>query len=76
MAVTKPKVLLIYPPISKMDRYGSELGVFGGKQIPLGLFCLAAYLRKQGYPVQAVDAEVEQRMKELEVRLKELEKEG
>ncbi|HPM83092.1 MAG TPA: cobalamin B12-binding domain-containing protein, partial [Candidatus Anammoximicrobium sp.] len=49
--------MLVYPPISKMDRYGSELGVFGGKQIPLGVFCLAAYLRQQGYSVQAVDAE-------------------
>lgn len=57
MVLTKPRVLLVYPPISKMDRYGSELGVFGGKQIPLGVFCLAAYLRQQGYSVQAVDAE-------------------
>jgi anaerobic magnesium-protoporphyrin IX monomethyl ester cyclase len=57
MAVSLPKVLLVYPPISKMERYGSELGVFGGKQIPLGLFCLAAYLRQQGYPVHALDAE-------------------
>lgn len=48
---------MVYPPISKMDRYGSELGVFGGKQIPLGVFCLAAYLRQQGYAVQALDAE-------------------
>jgi len=57
MAASMPRVLLVYPPISKMDRYGSELGVFGGKQIPLGIFCLAAYLRKQGYAVQALDAE-------------------
>lgn len=57
MTAIKPKVLLVYPPISKMDRYGSELGVFGGKQIPLGVFCLAAYLRQQGYSVQALDAE-------------------
>ena len=51
------KVLLVYPPISKMERYGSELGIFGGKQIPLGVFCLAAYLRQRGYPVHALDAE-------------------
>lgn len=57
MTTTTPNVLLVYPPVSKMDRYGSELGVFGGKQIPLGVFCLAAYVRQQGYSVQALDAE-------------------
>jgi radical SAM superfamily enzyme YgiQ (UPF0313 family) len=57
MVASLPSVLLVYPPISKMERYGSELGVFGGKQIPLGLFSLAAYLRRQGYRVQALDAE-------------------
>ena len=57
VTTAKPSVLLVYPPISKLDRYGSELGVFGGKQIPLGVFYLAAYLRQLGYPVQALDAE-------------------
>jgi len=69
MTTTKPKVLLVYPPISKMDRYGSELGVFGGKQIPLGVFCLAAYLRQQGYEASAVDAEARELTNDDIVRL-------
>lgn len=50
-------VLLVYPPISKMERYGSGLGLFGGNQIPLGIFYLASYLRKNGVPVHAIDGE-------------------
>ena len=51
------KVLLVYPNISRNERYRGRLGAFGGKQIPLGLFSLAAFLRQQGYRVDAVDAE-------------------
>lgn len=53
------KITLLYPPISKEERYGSSLGSAGGRQIPLGLFYLAAYVRKHGYEVQAIDAEAE-----------------
>ena len=50
-------MLLVYPPISKMERYGSGLGLFGGNQIPLGIFYLASYLREHGVPVHAIDGE-------------------
>jgi len=53
----KSKVLLVYPNIAKAERYRGNLGVFAGKQIPLGLFYLAAYLRKNGCRVEAIDAE-------------------
>ena len=52
-----PRLLLVYPPILKAERYGSKLGIFGGKQIPLGLFYLAAYVRQNGFAVEALDAE-------------------
>lgn len=53
------KVFLVYPPISKAERYSSEIGNSGGDQIPLGIFCLAAYLRSRGIEVDVVDAEAE-----------------
>ena len=53
----KSKVLLVYPNITKAERYRGNLGIFAGKQIPLGLFYLAAYLRKHGCRVDAIDAE-------------------
>jgi anaerobic magnesium-protoporphyrin IX monomethyl ester cyclase len=53
----KPKLLLVYPPITRMERYGSNLGLFGGRQIPLGLYSLAAYARREGYDAHALDAE-------------------
>jgi anaerobic magnesium-protoporphyrin IX monomethyl ester cyclase len=53
----RSRLLLVYPPITKMERYGSNLGIFGGKQIPLGLYYLAAYVRENGFVVQALDAE-------------------
>ncbi len=55
----KIKLLLVYPPITKHERYGSNLGIFGGKQIPLGIFYLAGYVRKHGYEVDAIDAEAQ-----------------
>jgi len=53
----KSRVLLIYPPISKQERYSSEIGASGGNQIPLGVFYLAALLRQNGYPVDVIDGE-------------------
>ena len=53
----KSRVLLVYPNITKAERYRGNLGIFAGKQIPLGLFYLAAYLRKHGCRVDAIDAE-------------------
>ncbi|OGW46083.1 MAG: hypothetical protein A2Y66_00525 [Nitrospirae bacterium RBG_13_41_22] len=51
------RVYLLYPPISKMERYSSEVGSVGGEQIPLGIFYIASYLRKNGYAVSVTDAE-------------------
>ncbi len=53
----KNKVFLVYPPISKQERYSSDIGASGGNQIPLGIFYLAAYLREQGRTVRVIDAE-------------------
>ncbi|MBN1865108.1 MAG: radical SAM protein [Victivallales bacterium] len=51
------KIYLLYPPISKFERYSSDLGSVGGEQIPLGIFYLASFLRENGYEVAARDAE-------------------
>lgn len=51
------RVLLVYPPISKQERYSSEIGASGGNQIPLGVFYLAAELRRHGHPVNVIDGE-------------------
>lgn len=53
------KVSIIYPPISREERFGTSLGHSGGRQIPLGIFYLAAYVRKHGHTVQVIDAEAE-----------------
>jgi anaerobic magnesium-protoporphyrin IX monomethyl ester cyclase len=51
------RVLLIYPPISIQERYSSDIGHAGGKQMPLGIYYLAAYLRKGKHDVRVIDAE-------------------
>lgn len=51
------RVFILYPPISKMERYGSEVGNAGGNQIPLGIFYLGSYLRSLGHKVRVADAE-------------------
>lgn len=53
------KIYLLYPPISKMERYSSEIGNAGGQQIPLGMYYIASYLRKYNYEVKVTDAEAE-----------------
>lgn len=53
------KITILYPPISKEERYSSSLGSSGGRQIPLGIYYLAAYVRQCGHEVQAIDAEAE-----------------
>jgi anaerobic magnesium-protoporphyrin IX monomethyl ester cyclase len=53
------KVLLLYPPISRMERYSSAIGSAGGQQIPLGVLYLASSLTEAGYLVEVIDAEVE-----------------
>jgi len=51
------RILLVYPPISKQERYCSAIGNAGGNQIPLGVFYLAAYLRQNGHEVCVIDGE-------------------
>jgi anaerobic magnesium-protoporphyrin IX monomethyl ester cyclase len=53
----KKKVYILYPPISKMERYSSDVGSVGGEQLPLGIYYLASYLRENGYAVAVTDAE-------------------
>lgn len=57
--------ILIYPPISRAERYSSKfLGAAGGSQVPLGVLYIASYLEKMsqkspedGYSVKFIDAE-------------------
>jgi radical SAM superfamily enzyme YgiQ (UPF0313 family) len=51
------RVLLVYPPISKRERYCSAIGSAGGNQTPLGVFYLAAYLRQHEHEVEVIDGE-------------------
>jgi anaerobic magnesium-protoporphyrin IX monomethyl ester cyclase len=51
------KVLLVYPPITLLERYSSDIGNSGGRQIPLGIYYLAAYVRKAGHEVHVIDGE-------------------
>jgi radical SAM superfamily enzyme YgiQ (UPF0313 family) len=53
------RVFIVYPPLSKMERYSSKLGSVGGEQLPLGIYYLASYLRNNGYEVKVCDAEAE-----------------
>lgn len=54
-----PKIMFVYPPITVQERYSSSIGNSGGKQIPLGIYYLASYMRSKGYEVMAIDAETE-----------------
>lgn len=51
------KIMLLYPPISVLERYSSAIGHSGGKQIPLGVYYLASYLRQAGHEVDVIDGE-------------------
>ncbi len=51
------RVLLVYPPISKLERYSSSIGNSGGNQMPLGVYYLASYLRDRGHDVAVIDGE-------------------
>ena len=52
----KIHVLLINPPSTISERYGrKDLGDVGGDMIPLGIACLAAYLRDKGFGVGVLD---------------------
>lgn len=51
------KLFLVYPPISLWERYSSDIGHAGGRQIPLGVYYLAACMRQAGHDVCVVDGE-------------------
>ena len=51
------KVYILYPPISKQERYSSAVGSVGGNQIPLGIYYLASFLSDNNYSVEVCDAE-------------------
>ncbi len=53
------RILLIYPPISMQERYSSDIGYSGGKQMPLGVYYLASYLRWAGHLVSVIDGEAQ-----------------
>ena len=52
------RISIIYPPISARERYSSDIGNSGGKQIPLGIYYLASFMRSKNYDVQVTDGEV------------------
>ncbi len=53
------KILLIYPPISLRERYSSDIGHSGGRQIPLGVYYLASYARRAGHDARVIDGEAQ-----------------
>ena len=52
------KISIICPPFSEKERFDSDLGNSAGKQIPLGIYYLASFMRSKGYDVQVIDAEI------------------
>lgn len=55
--ISNKRVLLLYPPVSKFERYSSEIGNAGGEQIPLGIYYIASFLSQYDYQVSVVDGE-------------------
>jgi radical SAM superfamily enzyme YgiQ (UPF0313 family) len=51
-------ILLINPPLEAEKRYGRGLSLLGSYVPPLGLGCIASYLREAGYSVSILDAEI------------------
>ncbi|MEI6348624.1 MAG: radical SAM protein [Bacteroidota bacterium] len=58
MKLDNNKIYFLYPPISKQERYSSDIGNAGGEQIPLGVYYLASFIRQYNYEVKITDAEV------------------
>jgi anaerobic magnesium-protoporphyrin IX monomethyl ester cyclase len=54
------KIMLVYPPISLWERYSSDIGHSGGRQIPLGVYYLASYVRQGGHEVRVIDGEAQE----------------
>jgi len=53
------KLLLLNPPITRLERYGADIGNIAGSQMPLGISYLAAFLNKHGFTCDILDAEHE-----------------
>ena len=54
------KITLVNPPITSVERYGGRnMSDIGGHQAPLGLCYLAAFLEREGFEVDLIDAEAE-----------------
>ena len=60
MTIRRPKLLLVYPPITPRERYSSAIGASGGRQIPLGIYYLAAFTGRHGFKTDVIDAEATQ----------------
>lgn len=58
MLKNMPKTILINPPYSLEDRYGSQMKTFGAISEPMGLAYLANSLEREGFPVEILDAQV------------------
>ena len=51
------KTILINPPFSLEDRYGSQIKAFGALTEPMGLAYIASSLERGGFPVEILDAQ-------------------
>ena len=50
-------IMLIYPPIGVEERYARKVGKkIGGDLPPLGIACLAAFVREHGFEADVVDS--------------------
>lgn len=58
MFKNRPKTILINPPYSLEDRYGSQIKAFGALSEPMGLAYLASSLERGGFSVEILDAQV------------------
>ncbi len=52
------KILLVNPPLSLEERYGSKMKKFGAISEPMGLAYIASFLEKKQYNVKILDAAV------------------
>lgn len=57
--VNNMKIVLALPPHSFEDRYGKSIAKAAGTLPPLGLLCLAAYLKREGHKVWVVDGSID-----------------
>lgn len=51
------KIVLVYPPVTTEERYGSILGEACSKALPLGIYYIASYMQSKNYSVKVFDGE-------------------